>query len=228
MKKLFSIFAALLFAGSMMAETVTFEVADFSGLGAASPGAALSVTKDGVTVSATRAYGASTDLRLFAPDTQSDLPGCVLTISAETNITMIHAEFTQNTKGTFDDVEPNETSWTYTVSKQLRISKLEVTVEEAPLTDGYYLVRGDGSMVPFEENAAVAGEYVIWDIVLEMGEQLSGMLVSGETQVPLPDEDTKFTVNEEYKGRSNIYFRPLGNKDWDWTYLFFQHIFEDG
>ena len=88
MKKFFSIFAAVLFAGSMMAETVTLKIEDY---------AATSFTGKGITVSTAKntggtepAYNATgKDLRIYAKGS--------ITISAEANITAI--SFTISTQG---------------------------------------------------------------------------------------------------------------------------------
>ena len=80
MKKFFSILAAVLFAGSMMAETVTLKMEDY---------AATSFTGKGITVSTAKntggtepAYNATgKDLRIYAKGS--------ITISAEANITAI-------------------------------------------------------------------------------------------------------------------------------------------
>lgn len=69
MRKLFSLIAAVLFAGSIFAATeVTFTPSDFSGQGTNSTGSAVSATKSGVTVSANKAYG-TTQLRVYAHST---------------------------------------------------------------------------------------------------------------------------------------------------------------
>ena len=88
MKKFFSIFAAVLFAGSMMAETVTLKMEDY---------AATSFTGNGITVSTAKntggtepAYNATgKDLRIYAKGS--------ITISAEANITAI--SFTISAQG---------------------------------------------------------------------------------------------------------------------------------
>ena len=88
MKKFFSILAAVLFAGSMMAETVTLKMEDY---------AATSFTGNGITVSTAKntggtepAYNATgKDLRIYAKGS--------ITMSAEANITAI--SFTISTQG---------------------------------------------------------------------------------------------------------------------------------
>lgn len=137
MKKLFSVFAATLFAAAMSAGVVTFTGDDFEGQGTANTGSDVSKTKSGVTVSATRAYGAPAntekgypaELRVYGANTKEGIAGGVLTISADSKITKIHAEFTDYTKMTFEDQTPNKETWSITADKQIRMTKIEVTIE---------------------------------------------------------------------------------------------------
>ena len=122
MKKIFSLLAALLLAGSIMAGELVFTAADFSGKGAASPGAPMEVTKQGVTVSVDLGLGSGTDIRVFA--------GSTLTVTADVNILKITPEFAPNNKMTFDPVQPNATSWSINATKQIRLSKLTVEVDK--------------------------------------------------------------------------------------------------
>ena len=55
MKKIFSLFAAVLFAGSMMADVV-ISGSDFAGQGTAQTGSPVSATVDGVTFTCDKAY----------------------------------------------------------------------------------------------------------------------------------------------------------------------------
>ena len=119
MKKLFSLFTAILFAGTIIAGEVVFSGADFTG-GTANTGSAFSVTKNGVTVSSDKAYGTGEELRVYA--------GGKLTVTATEKITNISAEFGQNTKKKFDPVTPNAKSWSITADKQIRIAELTVVI----------------------------------------------------------------------------------------------------
>ena len=91
MKKIFSIFAALLFAGSMMADVVTFTFKTdnditYTATGTSGGGAACEVSKSNVTLSGTNAYTASTkSLSVYANST--------LTISAPGEITQIDLSY---------------------------------------------------------------------------------------------------------------------------------------
>lgn len=120
MKKFLSILAATLFAGSMVAGNVTFSGEDFTG-GTANTGSAFTVTKSGVTVSSDKAYGTGSELRIYQ--------GGKLTVTASEKITKISAEFGQNTKMTFDDATPNNKTWSVEATKQIRITKLTVTID---------------------------------------------------------------------------------------------------
>lgn len=91
MKKIFSIFAALLFAGSMMADVVTFTFKTdnditYTATGTSGGGAACEVSKSNVTLSGTNAYTASgKTLSVYANST--------LTISAPGEITQIDLSY---------------------------------------------------------------------------------------------------------------------------------------
>lgn len=122
MKKFFSFLAAALFAGSIMAGELVFTAADFSGKGAASPGAPMDVTKQGVTVAVDMGYGSGSDIRIFA--------GSNLTVTADVNILKITPEFAPNNKMTFDPAQPNATSWSLNATKQIRLAKLTVEVDK--------------------------------------------------------------------------------------------------
>ena len=127
MRKILSLFAAVLFAGSMMAGTIEFSGADFTG-GTANTGSAFSVTKNGVTVSANKAYGTGSELRVYA--TGGDETASELTVSAgSVTITKITPEFAANNKLTFEEATPNATSWSIEATKQIRLSKLTVTID---------------------------------------------------------------------------------------------------
>ncbi len=119
MKKLFSLFTAILFAGTIIAGEVVFSGEDFTG-GTANTGSAFSVTKNGVTVSSDKAYGTGEELRVYA--------GGKLTVTATETITNISAEFGQGTKKKFDPVTPNAKSWSITADKQIRIAELTVVI----------------------------------------------------------------------------------------------------
>ncbi len=172
MKKLFSVFAATLFAAAMSAGVVTFTGDDFEGQGTANTGSDVSKTKSGVTVSATRAYGAPAntekgypaELRVYGANAKEGIVGGVLTISADSKITKIHAEFTDYTKMTFEDQTPYNETWSITADKQIRMTKIEVTIEgegggeEGGGDEGIALKFDDGQVITqyFEDYGLVA------------------------------------------------------------------------
>lgn len=86
MKKFFSLIAAVLFAGSMMATEVTISPSDFT----ETTSADYSTVKEGVTVAVTASTVTSDQIRIFKSQT--------ITISAESNISSI--EFTCTANGT--------------------------------------------------------------------------------------------------------------------------------
>ena len=163
MKKIFSLFAAVLFAGSMMATTVVFSGADFTG-GTANTGSAFSVTKSGVTVSSDKAYGTGEELRIYQDGK--------LTVSASENIAKITPEFGQNTKMTFDVATPNATTWSVDASKQIRLSKL--TIE---LGEGGGSGEGEGGGSGEEEG----DEYTLEELA-QVGDELTDITVTIEDQ----------------------------------------------
>jgi len=122
MKKIFTLVAAAMMAGFMMAETVvTFSGADFTG-GTEKTGSAFSVTKDGVTVSSDKAYGTGSELRVYA--------GGVLEIEAESNIASIEFTHGKNTKMELENATPGSTSYSADATKQVRLTQIVVTLGE--------------------------------------------------------------------------------------------------
>ncbi|MBO4361655.1 MAG: hypothetical protein J5823_02605, partial [Paludibacteraceae bacterium] len=175
MKKFFSFFAAVLFAGSMMAADVVFSGADFTG-GTADTGSAFTITKNGVTVSSDKAYGTGSELRVYATGK--------LNVSATATITKIAAEFSEYTKMTFDDATPNATTWSIDATKQIRVTKLTVTIDgEGGGEGGQGGEGGEGGQVAADTltcaqaaEQALAGktdEVIIKGYVTEMVEEWS-------------------------------------------------------
>jgi hypothetical protein len=124
MKKLFSIFAALLFAGSMMATDVTFVAGTDKADGT-------SITKDNVTISVTAGTFSRTDnYRCYASNT--------MTISCSVGvITNIAFTFSgTNTGGWETSYQPNATSWTSpTTSAQARMTQVVVSYTVASVAE---------------------------------------------------------------------------------------------
>lgn len=244
MRKFFSLFAAVLFAGSMMATDVTLTMADYAATSFEAEGISVSTAKN--TSSTTPAYNANgKDLRVYAKGS--------ITIEAETNITAISfvistqgqkrlAPLTANTgsvevKGTpdFSAVWTGSAkSVTLTVGDkadygtentkagQLCFTGIEVTLEGGTSTPQYYLV---GSLIGWKPNAdyrlkanpGQEGEYMI-DAVLAAKEGIKVVGVLGQDTTWYKDGiGNEYIINET--GKYTVYFRPEGNQQWGYTYF---------
>lgn len=130
MKKIFTLFAAVLFAGSMMATEVTFTKDDFSGQGTANTGSQVSATKDGVTFTYSKGYCADESLRCYAHGAMS--------ITATTTITTINFTTTGGRTGGLDsEVTVNATSYSIAdLPSQARLTEIKVTLGEGGSTPG--------------------------------------------------------------------------------------------
>ena len=123
MKKLFSLIAAVLFAGSMMAVDVVFSSVDFNGKGTSGTGSEVTVTKDGVTFTCDKAFGDQYGVRCYK--------GAVVTISSEQQIGKIVYEFaTVSGKyyngGLEEEIVVDAKSWTATLESQARMNKISI------------------------------------------------------------------------------------------------------
>ena len=200
MKKFYSLIAALLLAGGIMAGELVFTAADFSGKGAASPGAAMEVTKQGVTVAVNLGLGSGTDIRVFA--------GSTLTVTADVNILKITPEFASNNKMTFDPVQPNATSWSITATKQIRLSKLTVEVDKEVTPEADPVNLGPKTIAEFIDLANTKDTCVITGKVVYPGAGGLKGDVNGDGVVDMADisaiisamasdKDKKADVNED-------------------------------
>ena len=124
MRKLFSLLAAVLFAGSMMADVVTFTKDDFAGQGTANTGSEVTATKGGVTFTFTKGYCADESLRCYAHG--------ALTITATSNIQKINFTTTGGKTGGLDaEVTVNATSYVVAdLASQARFTEIAVTLGE--------------------------------------------------------------------------------------------------
>lgn len=123
MKKLFSLIAAVLFAGSMMAVDVVFSSVDFNGKGTSGTGSEVTVTKGGVTFTCDKAFGDQYGVRCYK--------GAVVTISSEQQIGKIVYEFaTVSGKyyngGLEEEIVVDAKSWTATLESQARMNKISI------------------------------------------------------------------------------------------------------
>lgn len=200
MRKIFSLIAAVLFAGSMMAQ-VTILPSDFTAVESSD----YSTTKSGVTVAVTASTVTADQMRIFKNQT--------ITISAESNISSI--EFTCTANGTakygpgcfnaqdgytFEAAGKkgtwigSATSVTFTAeSNQVRATQIVVTLEggEVPPvepTEEYYLTGSIRNWAQtadedykFVVNTAAEGEYMLQGITLAANDELKVIGLVGET-----------------------------------------------
>lgn len=235
MKKIFSLFAAMLFAGSMMATDVTITASDF----AAVTSSDYSTTKSGVTVAVTSSTVTADELRIFKNQS--------ITISATSNITKI--EFTCTASGTakygpgcfaaqdgytFEASgkkgtwQGSATSVEFTAeSNQVRATQIVVTIDGGgdpivppSLSDGYYLVGSSmgwdaTSGYQFDANPSVDGEYIL-NTTLAVNDELKVISYVGEQIVTWYPAGTNnnYVVDAAHAGAKTIYFRPAGNQAW--------------
>lgn len=142
MRKFFSLIAAVLFAGSMMATEVTFTKDDFAGQGTANTGSEVSATKDGVTFTFSKGYCADESLRCYAHG--------ALSITAETTIEKINFTTTGGKTGGLDaEVDVNATSYSVAdLASQARFTQIVVTLEGGePVVGDTYTVAGNDAAI---------------------------------------------------------------------------------
>lgn len=126
MKKFFSLIAAVLFAGSMMADVVISGSA-FAGQGTSSTGSPVSATVEGVTFECDKAYcdDAHSTLRCYKNG--------VITITAPEKITKLIFQFYQTYNGGLaNEVVVDANEWTYTLPSQARIEQVTVSFGDSP------------------------------------------------------------------------------------------------
>lgn len=142
MRKFFSLIAAVLFAGSMMATEVTFTKDDFAGQGTANTGSEVSATKDGVTFTFSKGYCANESLRCYAHG--------ALSITAEATIEKINFTTTGGKTGGLDaEVTVGATSYSVEdLASQARFTEIKVTLEGgAPVVTDTYTVAGSDAAI---------------------------------------------------------------------------------
>ncbi len=126
MKKILSLFAAVLFAGSMMADVVISGSA-FAGQGTSSTGSPVAATVEGVTFECDKAYSddAHSTLRCYKNG--------VITITAPEKITKLIFQFYQTYNGGLaNEVVVDANEWTYTLTSQARIEQVTVSFGDSP------------------------------------------------------------------------------------------------
>lgn len=221
MRKIFSLLAAVLFAGSMMATEVTFTKADFAGQGTANTGSEVSATKDGVTFTFSKGYCADESLRCYAHG--------ALTISAESTIEKINFTTTGGKTGGLD-AEVTVGATTYSVAdlaSQARFTEIKVTLgggEVVPPTPtmAYYVA---GSMTNWRPmpayklaaNPANEGEYM-GEFTFAANDEFKvgysdGTTIESTNYFP-NGMDNNYVITEA--GDYTVYFRPDGQGGEGW------------
>ena len=162
MKKFLSLFAAVLFAGSMMAESdpVVISGSEFAGQGTAQTGSEVSATVDGVTFTCDKAYSddAHNTLRCYKDGT--------ITITAEEQIGKLVFQFYSTYTGNLDnEIVVNANSWSQTLSAQARIEQVTVYFGEAePIVvelDTVTVAEAVAIGMALEDNAKTTVDYVV-------------------------------------------------------------------
>ena len=162
MKKFLSLFAAVLFAGSMMAESdpVVISGSEFAGQGTAQTGSEVSATVNGVTFTCDKAYSddAHNTLRCYKDGT--------ITITAEEQIGKLVFQFYSTYTGNLDnEIVVNANSWSQTLSAQARIEQVTVYFGEAePIVvelDTVTVAEAVAIGMALEDNAKTTVDYVV-------------------------------------------------------------------
>lgn len=187
MKKIFSLFAAVLFAGSMFATEVTFTKEDFAGQGTANTGSEVSATKDGVTFTFSKGYCADESLRCYAHG--------ALSITASKTIEKINFTTTGGKTGGLDaEVEVGATSYSVAdLASQARFTEIKVTL-------------ADGGDTPQEDTWTVAGSSTVafgtsWDpanTANDMVKQNDGTFKWEKENLELADGSVDFKVAKNH------------------------------
>ena len=225
MKKFFSFFSVVLFAGSMMATDVTILPTDFT----AATESDYSVTKDGVKVAVTASTVNSDQMRIFKDKT--------ITISSDSSISKIvftctangtakygpgnfapQAGYTFETDGKTGTWTGAATSVTFTAANaQVRATKIEVTIggEVPSISSVKYYVAGsmnnwaanDAYMLTPANNGEYKGEFTF-----AANDEFKVIGVEGETTTWFPGGmNNNFVINEA--GDYKITFNPAGGVD---------------
>ena len=186
MKKIFSLFAAVLFAGSMFATEVTFTKEDFAGQGTANTGSEVSATKDGVTFTFSKGYCADESLRCYAHG--------ALSITASETIEKINFTTTGGKTGGLDaEVEVGATSYSVAdLASQARFTEIKVTLA--------------GGGTPQEDTWTVAGSSTVafgtsWDptnTANDMVKQNDGTFKWEKENLELADGSVDFKVAKNH------------------------------
>ena len=219
MKKIFSLFAAVLFAGSMFATEVTFTKEDFAGQGTANTGSEVSATKDGVTFTYSKGYCADESLRCYAHG--------ALSITASETIEKINFKTTGGKTGGLDaEVEVGATSYSVAdLASQARFTEIKVT-----------LAGGGDTPVEPKEEFYLTGSFRSWATTADANFKFAATATEGEYSLEA-EFDAEITCKAiglkegaDVKwypdgmgndlaleaGEYTIYLRPAGNAGEGW------------
>lgn len=181
MKKIYAFFAAALMSISAMAGTVTFEGADFAGLGAANngKGAKVELTKNGVTVSTNMGYGDGKCLRVYQG-------GDIVITSSQK---MTNVDFSCNSAyASIKNQTPNSTTCKVTAPsgtgvKHVRIEKITITVDGDVVGGEEGEGEGDGEDLNYTVNFKYAEVYNFFDYLTDDSENIT-IYLYGEEEDP--------------------------------------------
>lgn len=125
MKKFFTLLCALALTLPMLAGVVSFLPVDFLEQGVSGTGGAVSATKNGVTVTCDKGFGATDALRCYK--------NSVVAITSTSTIQKLNFEFSGSgytNGGMATEIEVNAMSWTETMSNsQTRFARIDVTID---------------------------------------------------------------------------------------------------
>lgn len=234
MKKFFSLFAAVLFAGSMMAADVTLNYAG-KGYGNQTSLDGVAVVESGVTFTLAKGSGSTAPAYYTTGTGARTYGGNTLTVDAgSSTITKIVFDFSQNNKdytvnaGTYTKASSewagSATSVVFTTesgSGHNRIKSITVTLSEGgdptPVVE-YYVV---GSMNNWALDAAYklaanpgqAGEYMKRFTFAANDELKVRKAIDGVLDAWYPEGvGNNWVITED--GQYDVYFRPEGNTEW--------------
>ena len=217
MRKIFSLLAAVLFAGSMMATEVVFTNADFAGQGTANTGSEVTATKDGVTFTFSKGYSATESLRCYAHG--------ALTISAESTIEKINFTTTGGkTGGLAAEVAVGATTYSVAdLASQARFTEIKVTLGGGSEPTMDYYVAGSmtnwGPLPAYKlaANPANEGEYM-GEFTFAANDEFKvgysdGTTIESTNYFP-NGMDNNYVITEA--GDYTVYFRPDGQGGEGW------------
>ena len=254
MRKLFSLIAAVLFAGSMMADVVTINASDVTTI-ATGATSGLDVTLQGIQIVWEGAYynnDQSCDMRVYASK--------AMTLTAGANITKVEiagyckAGFTATvnagevtTGASYTDAttkadlaDPlividniNATSVSLTAGKQLQVRQMRITLDgEAPIGAPKYYVVGSMTSWAADEayelkaNPGQAGEYM-GEFTFAANDEFKVIgIVGGETTWYPGGTGNNYNITEA--GDYKVFFRPAGGQpEPEWYSGYFKVIMKE-